>query len=159
MRAAAAMLVLLYLAAGGAMAARLDDSASPKRRLDLQSRWLHNDERLSDPERLNAMVAAMGNVEVRLNTAAYVGKRGRIYLALPQFIAGLQSPSALRVEWRAHRLFQSGSALPGERALLYDGPITQPMMSEIFDFNVYIDARLVGSALRFDPAFDIDLVP
>lgn len=155
-RAAAALLCALALDAGGV---RLDDSASPKRRLDVEPRWLHEQGPLDTPERLNTLVATMRDVEVRLNTAAYVGRRGRIYLEMPQFVPGLGSPGAMRLEWRARGLFQSGSAIPGERKLLYDGPITQPQLTETFDFNVYIDARHQQAPLRFDPVFDLELLP
>jgi hypothetical protein len=150
---------VLITAAPWALAERLDDSASPKRRLDLEPRWLHNEGYLGTPERLNAMVAAVPRVEVRLNTAKHVGKRGRIYLVMPPFVPGLNSPNGMRLEWRAHGLFQSGSALPGEKALLYDGPVTQSMMSDVLDFQVHLDARYVTSALRFDPVFDIEVSP
>ena len=150
---------LLAAAMGLAHAERLDDSASPKRRLDVEPRWLHNEGYIGSADRLNAMVASVPRVEVRLDTAKHVGKRGRIYLVVPQFIPGLNSPNGLRLEWRAHGAFQSGSALPGEKALLYDGPVTQPMMSDVLDFNVHLDARYVTSALRFDPVFDIEVLP
>jgi hypothetical protein len=138
---------------------RLDDSASPKRRLDLKPRWVHEQGEIGSPDRLNAMVANVPAVEIRLNTAAHVGKRGRIYLVMPAVVPGLMSPNAMRLEWRTRGVFQEGSALPGERRLLYDGPISQPSMNDHFDFNVFFDARQQAGALRFDPSFELEVLP
>lgn len=154
--AAAAMLAAL---AASAAPIRLDDSASPRRQLDLQPRWLHEEAEIGSPERLNALVASVPAVEVRLNTAAHVGKRGRIFLVMPPLVPGLASSNALRLQWRTRGLFQDGSALPGEKRLLYDGPITQPAMIEHFDFSVHFDARHQAGPLRFDPAFELELLP
>lgn len=144
------------LACGAAFAEKLDDAPSPKRRHDAEPRWLHNDAHIGSPERLNAMVANVPAVEVRLNTAAHVGKRGRIYLVMPQVVQGLASPNALRLEWRARGTFQSGTALPGEKALLYDGPVTAPVTGDILDFHVHIDARYQLAPLRFEPTFEFE---
>ena len=149
------LLALLgVVACAGAFAQKLDDSPSPKRRLDVEPRWLHNEGYIGSPDRLNALVASVPSVEVRLNTAAHVGKRGRIYLVMPQFVQGLGSPNAMRLEWRARGPFQSGSALPGEKALLYDGPVTAPITGDVLDFNVYIDARHQQAPVRFEPTFE-----
>ena len=151
--------LVLALAAAGAAAERLDDAPSPKRRLDAEPRWRYNEAGLGTPERLNAMVASISNVEVRLNTAKHVGKRGRIYLVMPQFVPGLASPSGMRLEWRGRGGFQSGSALPGEKALLYDGPVTTPITGDVLDFDVHIDARHLTAGLRFEPVFEFEAAP
>lgn len=153
------LLVACLAVAATATAARLDDSASPRQRFDLSPRWVHEHDTGGSPDRLNAMVAEMANVEVRLNTTAYVGKRGRIYLVLPPVVAGLRSASGMRVEWRTRGTLLDGAALPGDRTLLYDGPISRPSINEIFDFVIHLDARHMAGGLRFDPTFEIDLAP
>ena len=52
--------------AAGAAPVRLDDSASPRARIDAQPRWLHTGEGLTNPELINAMVAEVANLEVDL---------------------------------------------------------------------------------------------
>lgn len=155
----ALLLVVLLAATATAFAARLDDSASPRQRFDLTPRWLHDGDAAGSSDRLNAMVAEVTNVEVRLNTAPHVGTRARIYLVLPPIVTGMRSASGMRVEWRTRGHFLAGSALPGDRTLLYDGPISRPLESEIFDFVIYLDARHMGGGLRFDPTFEIDVSP
>lgn len=159
MRFLAALCMALLAATGAAAATRLDDSASPRARVDVNPRWLHTNEGLTDPALLNAMVAEVRNLEVRLNTAPFVGKRGRIYLSLPAFTVGLQSPSGLRVEWQTRGTLLAGSALPGTRSVVYDGPIAKASLSDFVDFSLFIDARYLQGGLRFEPVFDIELAP
>jgi hypothetical protein len=157
---AAAAVAILVLAAPLAFAApkRLDDRASPRSQVNVESRWLHSGEGLN-AEQLNAMVATIANLEFRLDTSAYVGKRARIYLVIPEFVQGLRGPGGMRVEWTTRGQFMSGAALPGQRTLVYDGPIQRPSMQESLDLSVYLDARYLERGLRFDPAFEIDVAP
>jgi hypothetical protein len=153
-------LVLLAIAAGTAFAApvRLDDSASTRNRVDVRPRWQFQGEGLG-PERINAMVAEVPNLEVRLNTARFVGRAGRIYLVVPDFVSGLRVPTGMRVEWRTRGTLHPGSALPGTRSLVYDGSVTRPMMADYLDFTLFLDARFIDRGLRFEPYFEIELVP
>jgi hypothetical protein len=160
MRTRALFVSLALLAAAPVLAAtRLDDSASPRARIDITPRWQYEDGDLAGTPRLHAMLAEAKNVEIRLNTSAYVGKRGRIYLVIPEFIAGLRSPDAMRVEWRTRGLFQPGTVLPGARALLYDGPISKPLTGDTLDFTIQFDSRFMAGGFRFDPTFEIDVLP
>jgi len=157
----ALLAVLLAAFAAGALAApvRLDDSASPRSRIDVKPRWQHVEEGLSDPARLNAMVAEIPNLEVRLATSKFVGKRARIYLVVPDFVSGLRSPAAMRVEWRTRGKLLGGTALPGTRALVYDGVVAQPSLGDILDITLFLDARFMDRGLRFEPHFEIDVAP
>lgn len=157
---AAAILAFAVLAAPLAFAApkRLDDRGSPRSQVNVESRWLHSGEGLG-PEQLNALVATIPNLEFRLDTSAYVGKRARIYLVIPEFVQGLRAPNGMRVEWTSRGQFMAGAALPGQRTLVYDGPIQKPSMQESLDLSLYLDARYLERGLRFDPAFEIDVGP
>ncbi len=156
-----ALLLGIALLAGSPAAdagTKLDDSASPKQRIDVRTRWLHEGEGLNNPERLNALVAEIPGLEVRLNTSAYLGKKGRIYLVMPNFVQGMRSTSGMRVEWKARGNFLSGSASPGGRALVFDGTISRPMTGDTLDVVIHLDARYAEAGIRFDPIFEIDEV-
>ena len=156
-----AALVLAFALSGTAAAwagTRLDDSASPRSQVNVESRWLHSQPGMS-PEQFNAMVATVPNLEFRLDTSRYVGKRARIYLVVPDFVPGLRSPSGLRVEWTTRGVFMPGTALPGQRTLVYDGPIQRPMIQESLDLALYLDARHLERGLRLEPRFEIDVAP
>ena len=150
------MLAVIGLA-DAAAGTRLDDSLSPKRRMEVSSRWENSPGASGDA--FYAVIAEVPNSEIRLNTAPYVGRRAEIYLVLPINIAGLATPGALRAEWRTRGAFQSGTAIPGQRTLVYRGPITERVMGDFFDFTYRIDARHFDKRLQFDSHFEIDVLP
>jgi hypothetical protein len=125
----------------------------------VKPRWQFVEEGLSDPARLNAIVAEIPNLEVRLATAKFVGKQARVYMVVPDFVPGLRSPSGMRVEWRTRGKLLGGSALPGTRALVYDGLIGQAILGDYLDMTLYLDARFLDRGLRFEPYFEIDVAP
>jgi hypothetical protein len=154
----AAMLVLLCLMAVlPAHAERLDDSLSPRQQFQLDLDWeqQHPAGRL-DKRELNALTARARHVEIRLNTADYVGQSGKIFLSLPIAIRGTGDSSALRMSWTTNGVFSSGAASAGNRAKLFEGEITGSVMSDVFDFTFDIDAREVYNDLRFQPVFEIE---
>lgn len=157
-RAAFILVLACAVAAADAAPKKLDDRASPRSVVNTQSRWLHSGEGLT-AEQSNAMVATIPNLEFRLDTSAYVGKRARIYLVIPDAVQGLRASSAMRVEWTSRGSFLPGSALPGQRTLVYDGPVQRASLHEALDLSVYLDARYLDAGLRFDPTFEIDVVP
>ncbi len=140
---------------------RLDDSLSPQSRITVSARYLHEDTSGIDQLSFHAVLAEARNVEVRLNTAKYLGRRAEIYLVLPLAARGLSSPGALRLEWRAQGRFAapSGSLQAGGRALLFRGTVAQAQLTEIFDFRFHVDERHMRGPLEFEPQFEIELVP
>ena len=156
MRAALPMLLCLVTALP-ASAERLDDSLSTQQQFDLDLDWKqrHNTDSLNERE-LNALTARARRVEVRLNTAAYAGLRGQIFLRLPVNIRGTGDSTALRMNWETNGLFSSGSVTAGNRAKLFEGEITDAVMSDVFDITFDIDARQVYNNLRFQPVFEIE---
>jgi hypothetical protein len=136
----------------------LDDSLSPRQQFDIDLVWKqqHNTEDL-DTRELNALIARAQHVEVRLNTAAYVGQRGRIFITLPLNIRGTVDASALRMSWTTNGLFANGSLTAGNRVKLFEGEITAPVMTDVFDITFEIDARQVYNKLRFEPVYDIEV--
>lgn len=155
------LLAAFAMAALAAAAApiRLDDSASPKARIEAAPRWLGEQEAAGNRDWLHAQVAEATNVEVRLDTRAFVGRKGRIYLVVPDPVPGLLSPTGLRVSWLSRGGFSSGAAVPGSRTVVYDGGITSPVTVARLDFRFELDARYVGRGLRIEPYFEIELAP
>lgn len=145
-------------ALGAAAGTRLDDSASPRRHLELSTQWESRSIDASGGEML-AVIAEARDVEVRLNTAAWVGRNVEIYIAFPQAINGLRLTSALRIEWRTRGRFNAGVAIPGQRTLVYRGPIAAAVSGDIFDFTYRIDGRHFERRLQFEPTFEIEPLP
>jgi len=154
---AALLLLLCLTAALPARAERLDDSLSPRQQLDLDLIWKQQyPTGQLDKRELNALTAHARHVEIRLNTADYVGKSGKIFLSLPIAIRGTGDASALRMSWTTNGVFSGGAVSAGNRAKLFEGEITEPVMSDVFDFTFVIDAREVYNDLRFQPVFEIE---
>jgi hypothetical protein len=95
-------------------------------------------------------------VEVRLNTAAYEGKRARIYLRLPRVIDGFISTESFLLSWKTDRIFYPGSVRPGNRTLLYDGVVESPVLVEIFTFSLEVDARFLNGKIQYAPIYEIE---
>ena len=136
---------------------RLSDLGSPQQRVEATVEWKQSvgSEGLTRSE-LNAMLARMDNVEIRLDTTHFEGREARIFLALPAQIRGLQSPQDLRMSWTTEGLFESGSVIPGSRALIFDGIVPASTMVDRFDFVVEINASAVDYGLDFDPIYEIE---
>ena len=153
-----ALLLLLCLSvAPPASAERLDESLSIQQQFDLDLNWKqpHNTGQL-DKRELNALTARARHVEIRLNTAAYVGQNGKIFISLPINIRGTADSTALRMSWTTNGLFSSGAVTAGNSSKLFEGEITEPVMIDVFDITFDIDARQVYNDLRFQPVFDIE---
>lgn len=144
----------VFLARAGEI---LDDSQSPKKQYSVQFEWAYK-ENLSalSKDEFYQQKAYIPNVEVRLNTAGYIGKKAKIYLALPQTIDGYNSTEGFLLTWETDRIFASGGTLPGNRALIFDGKIDYPIMADLFTFTLKIDASYLTGKLRYAPIFEIE---
>ena len=161
-RACGAALVLAL--AGAAQAAdRLDDTASPRKRVPAQVVLSNEGRPLQDS--LDPVTASVkfGRIDYRLATARYVGRQARIYYVIPVQIEGLRSPAGLRVDWRGLGRFASGSARPGERRLVWSGQVRDAWLNESLDLNWEVDLRELqlprGGQLGFEAYFEIEVFP
>jgi hypothetical protein len=156
----AARILVALLCAAPAFAVKLDESLSPRQRVDVQMQWTYDIPRnrrltLTEMSALNARIRAH---EIRLNTAPYVGRTVQIFLGLPIQIQGLKSPAGMRLEWQTRGPFSAGSTQPGSRSLIYQGPVTAAVMSDLFDFTLHIDAQSLNGRLQFDPQFELEIL-
>jgi hypothetical protein len=149
------------LLAGSVFVARageiLDDSQSPKKQYSVQLEWAHKRDLFAlSKDEFYRLQASIPNVEVRLNTAGYMGKQAKIYLELPQIIDGLSSTEGFSLTWETDRIFASGGTTPGNRALIFDGNIDSPIMIDLFTFTLKINASCLIGKLRYAPIFEIE---
>lgn len=100
----------------------------------------------------SSLVSASTRVSVQLNLGAWVGRSGRIYMTLPR----TPGPT-VRATWRTGGTLLPGSLMSGDRALVYAGPVTAPVIRDLIDINLQADgARLAQpEALAF--GFEIEL--
>lgn len=160
-----ARVALLGLLAGvSAHAAdRLDDSASPRSRVQAQVALSNEGRPVADSVNPTTALVRFGRVEYKLATARYVGKQARIYYVVPALINGLRSPAALRVDWRGNGIFSNGTARPGERRMVWAGIVREPWMSEGLDLSFQVDLREINlpndGSFGFESYFEIEVTP
>lgn len=140
-------------------ATRLDDSQSPRQHVEMTTQWERRSGDASSTDDRMAVVVEARDVDIRLNTAPWNGRNAEIYVTFPQAITGLRLPNAMRIEWRTRGRFISGVTIPGQRALVYRGPITAAISGDIFDFLYRIDGRHFDRRLQFQPVFEIEPLP
>jgi hypothetical protein len=137
---------------------RIEPSFFPSPQINVDSRWLIPYARAdTDPELANTMVAETDFTELRLPIPpVLVGRSVRILLVLPAAIQGTGGRNGLEVEWKTQSVFRAGSARPGDRVLFFEGPVSQPLLSDLIAYTFRIDARYSTGRVRFEPEYEIE---
>ena len=136
----------------------LDDSQSPRKQFNFRFEWANKgDLSALSKDEFFLLKAHLPDVEVRLNTSNHIGKKARIYLALPHQIDGFNGSNGFSLGWKTTGFFASGTTLPGTRALIYQGLIDSPLMIEFFTFTLTVDANCLMGKLRYAPIYEIEL--
>jgi hypothetical protein len=112
---------------------RLDDSASQVLPPTAHWEWAQGSLRSG----LNTVHMNV-RVEVRIDTRAWVGKQGRIYMVLPVDAGG-----PVTAVWQSQGRLLGGRLVSGERALVFSGSIPGPMLEDSFRVNLTTDAGLM----------------
>jgi hypothetical protein len=153
------LLLLVCLQALPSQAQRLSDALSQQQQINIEFDWKHHnagDE--LDTKEFNAVVAHARNVNTRLDTTDFVDTQARIFLGLPVQVRGLNNPQRLSVSWTTNGLFQDGEVTPGNRRLIFEGRISEPVMQDIFNFTFEMDARFLSEMLRLEPVYEIEII-
>jgi hypothetical protein len=108
----------------------LDDSLSPVQTHPVDLAWRPSDVmRAVDalfagaPDALPAVTGHVPNVEVRLDTRAFVGRPARIYLTLPMPGSGIGGTLDLELRWETSGPFLAGAVRPGQSTLVFEGTL------------------------------------
>ena len=156
------LIFLIGVVCYGSLSAQiLDDSLSPQRQYQMQFTYEHKGDFLQGALHegegvIERITATVPNVEVRLNTSEFVGQNARIFLRLPVTTIGFRSSQRLRVSWQTRDFFASGEVVPGTRTLVFEGPITTPVMQEIFTFKFQAKRSDLLNNARIEPFFEIE---
>jgi hypothetical protein len=130
----------------------LDTRESPRQRIEVTSEWADLSE---DSTELDRLVARVENLEYRLDTRAYSGKRVRIYLAMA---AATASSGVVSMAWQSvGGVLQAGRARPGERVLVWTGvaPKSSPLVERL-SLTFELDARRMAGDAQISPQFFIE---
>ncbi|WP_298608965.1 hypothetical protein [uncultured Thiothrix sp.] len=140
--------------------ARLDDSASARSIVEARSVTNETGMSLADSHSPQFMFLKFGLVQYRLATAAYKGKKAKIYYVIPMGIEGLQNPKALTVTWKGNSLFTDGEGHAGERKLVWSGTVTEDWMQDELDLEMQVELAQLrlreGQGFGFESYFEIE---
>jgi hypothetical protein len=138
-----------------ALGERLDDSSSPRSRVEAPH--------VIDIPDTTQVRLLFGAVDYRLATTRFVGKQARLYYVIPASIEGLVSPNGLRVEWRGTAPFESGTGRPGDRILVWTGTVTEAWMNARLELTMQVDLAALrlpsGADFGFESYFEIEVFP
>jgi hypothetical protein len=92
-------------------------------------------------------------VDARIDTRAWAGRQGRVYLALPVDAGG-----PVTAEWRSQGRLLGGRLVSGERALVYAGTIPGPTLEDTLHVHLATDARkMTDETQRLEFRFELDI--
>ena len=133
----------------GALAAtaRIDDTGT-----SLQSITRMYWRQLSPARKVDNTLEGVAQVQVRLNLAPWAGRTGRIFMVLPE-----QPMGPIRASWPAHGRFLAGELASGQRALIYAGPISSPIMEGLLALKLEVDGTRLQAIQRLNFHFEIDV--
>jgi len=139
---------LLAVAPASATTYRVDDSATIPQESNAVLRW----RQLAPSRGGDNTVEGTTRVQVRLNLAQWVKKTGRVYLVLPE-----QAPSRVTATWSTQGRLLPGQVTSGQRALVYAGPISTPLLDETLVLKIETDGTRLSSTQRLNFHFEIDV--
>lgn len=125
----------------------IDDSAT----VVLDSTPAMNWRSVTPKSRDNAIVGRT-RVNVRLATAPWIGKSGKIYMVLPAETTG-----SAKIAWRGQGLLLDGQLAPGGRTLVYSGVIREKRMEDVLDVQIEADGVRLRDTQQLRFHFEIDV--
>lgn len=147
MRTLAALLAF-FTAGTFAATFPVDDSRSLPREGNVNMEWRS----LAPNRAVGHAVDGRMVVTVRLNTAPWLNRTGRIYMVLPE-----QPIGEVDAEWSTQGKLQPGKLVSGNRALVYAGPIRTGMIEDTILLRISADGRRIQSPQRLQFNFEIDV--
>jgi hypothetical protein len=145
------------LLAAGALAAsmpasaatfRVDDSATLPSESATAMKWRS----LAPSRAAGNAVEGSSVLTVRLNTAPWLNRSGRIYMALPE-----QPIGQVTAEWSTQGRLLPGQLLSGNRTLVYSGPIRAALLEDTIVLKLTADGRRLIAPQRLQFYFEIDV--
>lgn len=146
-RLLACLLLLTTATAVSAATFVVDDSASTVESHAVRMKW----DQVA-PGHGSSQVTGRLTVQARLDVSPWQGRSGRIYLTLP-----ISAATPVTANWTSRGRLLPGTLRPGERALVYAGPISSAVLEDTLELSLHADGRdlLRSEQLRF--VFEIDV--
>jgi hypothetical protein len=144
------VVALLVAAPFAAFAAtfRVDDSATLPNEANTAMQWRS----LAPNRTVGNAVEGTSVFTVRLNTAPWLNRVGKIYMALPE-----QPIGTVTAQWSTQGRLLPGELISGRRTLVYSGPIRTPLLEDTIALRISADGRRLVSPQRLQFYFEIDV--
>jgi hypothetical protein len=126
---------------------RVDDSGTLPIESTALLRWRQTAPSSTRDDTLEGATA----VAVRLNLAPWTDRDASLFLVFPQ-----QESAATRVRWTTQGRLLPGEISPGERVLVYRGPITSPVLEETLTLHIEADGNRLARVQQLNFHFEID---
>jgi hypothetical protein len=130
----------------------------PQRHHFIQGKWKTKRITRGNPQD-STIVAKLKNVELRLQIpTSYTmpPQAVSIYMVLPLQIPGMRGSAGFEVSWKTRKVFQAGTARPGDRVLLYQGTVSSAVLSDFVSFKLTIDSAEMLGTISFEPSYEIE---
>ena len=125
----------------------IDDSATVVLDSTPEMKW-----RSVTPKNRDNAIVGQTRVNVKLATAPWLGKSGKIYMVLPG-----QSTGSVKIAWRSHGLLLDGRLVPGGRTLVYSGTIRERRMEDVLEVQIEADGIRLSNSQKLRFHFEIDV--
>ena len=146
----ASLMLTMMAAPNQAATYPVDDRGSHVRQPMVRTVW----EKTAPTRDSSAVITGVMIVDVELNTAAWNGKSGKIYMTLaPTSASGL-----VRASWTVQsEVLLPGNLRSGERVVVYDGNITADRLRDTLTITLHADGNRVLRPEIINFTFEIDL--
>lgn len=160
------MLLLLALALpASAQRYQLDDSLSPRQIYSLTLEWQPHEMGRAiralfadEASQLPPLNGTLHSVDVRLDASDFIGQRVRIFLSLPPAIAGVSGLHNMELSWRTQGQMHAGSVRPGQEAMIFEGVVKRPVIDDVFDFVLSVNAGDVSDSFTIEPGYELEII-
>ncbi|MHB8912630.1 MAG: hypothetical protein ACYC42_08290 [Lysobacter sp.] len=127
---------------------RVDDSASQVLASNVRMKWDSVAPQRGAPPTVSGAVGVL----VRLDTAPWVGRQGRVYLMLPA-----QASGEITATWTTHGRLLPGMLRSGERTLVYAGLLPGGLLEDTLQLTVRADGGQLTRAEQLNFGFEVDV--
>ena len=149
MRIAGALLALsLATTAFATTTYRVDDSLTLPHESNQAMKWRS----LAPNRTAGNAVEGTSVITIRLDTAPWMNRMGKIYMALAE-----QPIGQVTAEWTTQGRLLPGQLISGNRTLVYSGPIKANTLEDTIALKITADGRRLVSAQRLQFYFEIDV--
>jgi hypothetical protein len=126
---------------------RIDDSASLPGESTTLLRW----RQFAPTQDTQSVLEGAVAVALRLSMAPVLNRSGRLYLVLPE-----QGTTPVRVRWTTQGRLLPGEISPGQRVIVFQGPIVAALLEDTLLLDIEADGNHLPGMQRLEFHFEFE---